>query len=77
MGYRGEIKAKFKVTTDAIPTVYRVGEAFAQLVIVPCSILEPVFVDELSSTDRGEKGFGEADKMQELSDATEVETENK
>lgn len=61
MGYRGEITAKFKVTTDAVPTVYSVGEAFAQLVIVPCSILEPVFVEELSETERGTKGFGEAD----------------
>lgn len=62
--YRGEIMAKFKVTTDAVPTVYSVGEAFAQLVIVPCSILEPVFVEELSETDRGTKGFGEADKVE-------------
>lgn len=61
-GYRGEIKAKFKVTTDAIPTVYQKGEAFAQLVIVPCLILEPTLVNELSSTERGEKGFGEADE---------------
>ena len=60
-GYRGEIMAKFKVTTDAVPTVYSVGEAFAQLVIVPCSILEPVFVEELSETERDTKGFGEAD----------------
>lgn len=62
MGYRGEIKAKFKITTDAIPTVYQKGEAFAQLVIVPCLILEPTLVNELSSTERGEKGFGEADE---------------
>ena len=40
-GYRGEIMGKFKVTTDAIPTVYQPGEAFAQLVIVPVMILEP------------------------------------
>ena len=49
--YRGELMAKFKVTTD---------EPFAQLVIVPCSILEPTLVEELSETERGEKGFGEA-----------------
>ena len=57
-GYRGEIKAKFKIITDAIPTVYQKGEAFAQLVIVPCLILEPTLVNELSSTERGEKGKG-------------------
>lgn len=59
-GFRGEIIGKFKVNTDAIPTVYAIGEAFAQLVIVPCSILEPVFVEELSESERGTKGFGEA-----------------
>ena len=58
--YRGELMAKFKVTTDAIPTVYTTDEPFAQLVIVPCSILEPTLVEELSETERGEKGFGEA-----------------
>ena len=58
-GYRGELMAKFKVTTDAIPTVYTTDEPFAQLVIVPCSILEPTLVEELSETERGEKGFGE------------------
>ena len=65
-GYRGEIMGKFKVTTDAIPTVYQPGEAFAQLVIVPVMILEPTLVEELSSTERGEKGFGEADEKKEV-----------
>lgn len=60
--YRGELMAKFKITTDAMPTIYQVGEPFAQLVIVPCSILEPVLVDVLSNTERGTMGFGEADK---------------
>lgn len=60
--YRGEIMLKYKVTTDAIPTVYQPGEACGQLVIVPVQILEPVMVDELSSTERGEMGFGEADE---------------
>lgn len=60
--FRGEIIGKFKVTTDAIPTVYQPGEAFAQLVIVPIEILEPRFVDELSETERGTMGFGEADE---------------
>lgn len=58
--YRGELMAKFKITTDAIPTVYTTDEPFAQLVIIPCSILEPTLVEELSETERGEKGFGEA-----------------
>lgn len=62
-GYRGEIMGKFKITTDAIPTVYQIGESFAQLVIVPCNILEPVLVDELSESERDNKSFGEADEV--------------
>ena len=61
-GYRGEIMLKYKITTDAIPTVYQPGEACGQLVIVPVWIMQPVMVDELSSTERGEMGFGEADE---------------
>jgi len=61
-GYRGEIMLKYKVTTDAIPTVYQPGEACGQLLIVPIEILEPRFVDELSETERGTMGFGEADE---------------
>ena len=60
--YRGEIMAKMKVTTDAVPTIYAIGEPFAQLVIVPYLVAEPILVDELSETERGTKGFGEADK---------------
>ena len=56
--YRGEIMAKFKVNTDAIPTIYQVGEAFAQLLIVPIVTPIPEFVDELTTTDRDEGGFG-------------------
>lgn len=61
-GYRGELMGKFKITTDAVPTIYAQGEAFAQLVIVPVSILEPVFVEELSETERGERGYGKVDE---------------
>ena len=61
--YRGEIMAKMKVTTDAVPTIYAIGEPFAQLVIVPYLVAEPILVDELSETERGTKGFGEADKV--------------
>lgn len=61
-GYRGEIMGKFKVTTDAIPTVYQPGEAFGQLVVVPVWIMKPVMVEELSESERGTMGFGEADE---------------
>ena len=64
--YRGEIMLKYKITTDAIPTVYQPGEACGQLVIVPIEILEPVWADELSETERGTMGFGEADEKKEV-----------
>lgn len=75
MGYRGEIMLKFKVTTDAIPTVYQPGEACGQLVIVPIEILEPVFVEELSETERGTMGFGEADEKFNTDEEVHEETE--
>ena len=62
-GYKGEIMAKMKVTTDAVPTIYAIGEPFAQLVIVPYLVAEPILVDELSETERGTKDFGEADEV--------------
>ena len=64
-GYTGEIIAKMKVTTDSIPTIYTPGEKFVQLVVVPYLVCEPVFVEELAESERGDKGFGEADKQEE------------
>jgi dUTP pyrophosphatase len=57
-GYRGEIMAKFRATTDVVPAVYREGERFAQLVILP--IPDTTFVEafELSDSERGEDGYG-------------------
>ena len=60
--YKGEILLKFKITTDAIPSVYQPGEKFAQLVIVPVVLDETEFVDELSNTERGEGGFGSTEE---------------
>ena len=56
--YRGEITAKFAVTTDVIPSLYKEGERFAQLVIAPVMDVEFVEVDTLSETERGEGGYG-------------------
>ena len=33
--YRGEVMGKFRATTDVVPAIYKPGERFAQLVIVP------------------------------------------
>ena len=63
-GYRGEIISKFKITTDAIPSVYQPGEKFAQLVIVPIVLDNTEFVDELSKTDRDTNGFGSTDSKE-------------
>lgn len=57
-GYRGEIMAKFRNTTDVVPAVYREGERFAQLVIVPIPDITVVEAAELSESDRGENGMG-------------------
>lgn len=63
--FRGEIMFKYKITTDAVPTIYQQGEACGQLVIIPIETPTPVFVDELSETDRGEGGFGSTENVQE------------
>lgn len=60
-GYRGELTGKFKITTDALPRVYQLNESFAQLVVVPYFQADPVLVDELSVSQRGEKGYGSSD----------------
>lgn len=57
-GYRGEVMGKFRSTTDVVPAIYKPGEKFAQLVIVPYLNVELEEATELSETDRGEGGFG-------------------
>ena len=61
-GYRGEVMAKFRSTTDVVPAVYKPGEKFAQLLILPC--VEASFTEslELSDSDRGVDGYGSTDK---------------
>lgn len=56
--YRGEVIVKFISTTDVVPAVYKVGERFAQLLIKPVITVDFVQDDELSTTARGEKGYG-------------------
>lgn len=57
-GYRGEITAKFRNTTDVIPAVYKVGERCCQLVIVPLPEIEVVEATELSDSERSTNSFG-------------------
>ena len=55
-GYRGEIKFKFEASKRAVP--YKVGDRIGQLIIVPFPQIEFEEVNELSSTERGEGGYG-------------------
>lgn len=57
-GYRGEIMAKFRSTTDVVPAVYKEGERFAQLLILPSPDITFTETLELSTSDRGEGGYG-------------------
>lgn len=56
--YRGELMAKMRTTTDVVPSVYKVGERFAQLVIMPIPDYDIVESSELSETERGDGGYG-------------------
>lgn len=55
-GYRGEIMVKFTNRLGA--GIYQKGDRIAQLIIMPIPFIEPVEAEELSSTERGEGGFG-------------------
>jgi dUTP pyrophosphatase len=57
-GYRGELMvAVVNLDPDDSVKINR-GDRIAQLVVVPFVAVEPVAVDELSATTRGEGGFG-------------------
>ena len=75
--YRGEVKFKFKFgigleydqdspNKEYRPTMnwnlYDVGDRIGQLIIMPYPYIEFEEVDELSSTNRGEGGFGSTGK---------------
>lgn len=70
-GYRGEVVMKFKpslaldsgqcVKDRLIYSVYGIGERIAQMVIMPYPQIEFVEVEELSQTERGDRGYGSTD----------------
>ena len=68
-GYRGEITAKMHVTTDAAPALYKVGERFAQLIVMPIPDVTISEVAELSNTERGDGGYGSSDTKFSAPDA--------
>lgn len=59
--YRGEIKA-YLVNNGDNPFQIHYGDRIAQLVIVPCLLVDPTIVDKVSETVRGENGFGSTGK---------------
>lgn len=59
-GYRGEILVKFRKTADG--GKYEVGDRIAQLIIIPYPAIEFEEAEELTSSDRGEGGFGSSGK---------------
>ena len=61
-GYRGEVTVKMAVTTDVVPSVYKVGERFAQLLILPVPEVTFTESEELTDTERGEGGYGSTDE---------------
>lgn len=56
-GYRGSVKTVFDIKDSSL-AYYEPGDRFAQIMIIPYPPVELQEVDELSSTDRGEGGFG-------------------
>lgn len=61
-GYRGSIVFKFTEDLTVFQESYKVGDRIGQLVIVPYVTIESEFVDELSSSERGDSGFGSTGK---------------
>jgi dUTP pyrophosphatase len=56
-GYRGEVMVVLLNTGDE-PFAVEPGMRIAQLVVLPVAAAEPVEVDELPGTERGERGHG-------------------
>ena len=61
-GYRGELQATFYKLNGLASKVYEVGDRVAQLVIMKLPFVEIIEVLELSSSERGEGGFGSTGK---------------
>ncbi len=57
-GYRGELRVILLNTDANEPFVVEPGMRIAQLVVMPIPDVVPVEMDELPSSERGERGFG-------------------
>jgi len=78
-GYRGEVMGKFRSTTDVVPAIFKPGERFAQLVIVPYLDVQIEEATELNESERNEGGFGSTGTSAVDSEAnsTNTDVENK
>lgn len=56
-GYTGSIRVKLYNLSHSDYNIHK-GDKIAQLVIQPMAICEPVEVESLSETERGDNGFG-------------------
>lgn len=64
-GYRGEIRARFKLIPSSSAVnyrIYEVGERIAQMIISPIERVSPVWAEELSASERGYGGYGSTDR---------------
>jgi dUTP pyrophosphatase len=66
-GYRGEIEFRFKLNGNGVLPegelqIYNIGDRVGQIIIIPYPQIEFEEVAELSSTERGEGGFGSSGK---------------
>jgi len=59
-GYRGEVMLKY--TLSPTGNDYEIGDRVGQLIIMPYPKIDFVEVDELTSTERGEGGYGSTGK---------------
>ena len=57
-GYRGEVRVLLLNTDPAETFRIEPGDRIAQLVLTPVELAEPVEVDELAESARGDGGFG-------------------
>lgn len=60
-GYTGNIRAGFENVGSGDCKIRR-GTRFAQLIVVPCLLGSPQFVENLEDTERGDGGFGSTGK---------------
>lgn len=59
-GYRGEVK--IRMSSDYSDRKYKIGDRVAQLIIMKLPFVDIIEVNELSSSNRGEGGFGSTGK---------------